>query len=49
MKGFFNIMDGNYWVQTSEGLTVGIGETEAEAIEEAEFLGFDCANIEWEE
>ncbi len=44
-KCFYNYADESYWVQTDEGLTVGIGATKKEAIEEAEFWGLDCTNI----
>lgn len=49
VKGYYNIIDGNYWIKNEDGLTVGIGATKEEAIEDAEFWGVDCSNITFEE
>ena len=46
VKCYYNYADENYWVTTDEGLVVGIGKTKEEAIENAEFLGLDCNNLE---
>ena len=42
----FNIM-GDYWETVDNtGLIVGIGDTPRESIENAEFWGLDCSNVE---
>lgn len=43
---YFNIIDWNYHVQNENGITQGIGRTLKQAVENAEFLGVDCSELE---
>lgn len=42
---YLNPIDEKYYLKDDDGFVCGIGATKNEAIENAEFLGFDCNNI----
>lgn len=49
MKLIYNIIDEKFYIKNEDGFTCGIGETVKEAVENAEFWGFNCENLEEEE
>ena len=48
-KCYYNLIDENWWTIDDDGLVWGIGKTIHKSIEEAEFWGMDCKDIEIEE
>ena len=49
LKCYLNIIDNNYYIIDESGFKWGIGETAEEAVENAEFNGADCTNLQFED
>ena len=49
MRLYLNPIDEQFYLKDETGFICGIGKTAEEAIENAEFWGFNCKNIECED